>query len=196
MEVDYELEPKDLIAYNKYFATKQTTHRPMVAMYSFIFGTFLLADFIYAIVAGSADVWNLKSFLTHLIIRFIVLAILVAFVLTALHIIQLRLGNFVAEIGKNGVLCPHKIILNEKELIEMTNVNSSRHSWSSVASIEEVEKFILITVGSSATFFIPKRYFQDREHIEKFLGTANYYQQNADNTFQLSYLTDYEKSLQ
>lgn len=196
MEVSYELEPKDLIAYNKYFASKQKTHKPMVAMYSFIFGTFLLADFVYAILSGSADIWNFKSFLTHLIIRFLVLALLVGVVLTVLYVIQLRLGKFVAKIEKNGVLCPHKIVINEKELIEMTNVNSSRHSWSSVANIEEIEKFILITVSSSATFIIPKRHFQDREHIEKFLETANCYHQNANNTFQLSYLTEYEKSLQ
>ena len=128
MEINYELKPKDLIAYNKYFASKQKAHKPMVAIYSFIFGVFLLADFIYAIFSGSADVWNLKSFLTHLIIRIVILAIIVGIVLTALYLIQLRLGNFVAEIEKNGVLCQHKLILNEKELIEITNVTISRHS--------------------------------------------------------------------
>ncbi len=169
MEVSYELEPKDLIAYNKYFASKQKTHKPMVAMYSFIFGTFLLADFVYAILSGSADIWNFKSFLTHLIIRFLVLALLVGVVLTVLYVIQLRLGKFVAKIEKNGVLCPHKIVINEKELIEMTNVNSSRHSWSSVANIEEIENLFLSPLAHQPLSSFPKGIFKTANILKNFL---------------------------
>lgn len=196
MEINYELQPKDLIEYNKYAARQQHTHKPMVAVISFILITFLLADFIYAIIFGLADVWSFESFLTNLFIRLLIFAALLGFILIVFHLAQLRAGNFIAKNEANGLLCRHKIVLDEKELIEITNVNASRHAWSSVAQIEEIEKFLVITISSSGAFVIPKRYFQDREHIKKFIETAEYFRQNASNTFQLSYLTEYEKSLQ
>ena len=195
MEINYELEAKDLIAYHKHAAKDERMHKTMVRIYSFVLGTFILADFIYAIFLGWADVWSFKSFLLHLAIRILICAALVGFILLVTHLIQLRLGKRVADFEQNGVLCPHKMVLNEKELIEITNVNTSRHAWASIAEIEETEKLLLITISSSATFIIPKRYFRDSEHIKNFLETANYYRENASHTFQLSYLTEYEKSL-
>lgn len=196
MEIDYELEPKDLIAFNKYVANRQKTYAPMGAIFSFVFITFLLADFIYAVFAGLADVSSLDLFLKHLLIRLVILTGLIGITLIVFYLVQLKLANHLAGLEDNGVLCRHKIILNEKELIEVTKVNTSRHSWLSVAKIEDAGNLLLITISSSATFIIPKRCFQDREHVKKFLETANYYWQNAGDSFQLSYLTEYEKSLQ
>jgi hypothetical protein len=196
MEINYELEPKDLIAFNKHNARQRKTHLPLTTLFFFVLVMFLSADFIYAFFSGSVVIWDFKSFSTHLFIRLVILAVMLGVIILALYLMQLKLGNYVAGIEDNGVLCQHKIVLNERELIEITKVNTSRHSWTNVAKIEEIEKFLLVTVGSSATFVIPKRYFKDREEIKTFLKTANYYRENASHTFQPSHLTEYEKSLQ
>ena len=196
MEINYELEPKDLIAFNKYNAKKMKTHVPLVVVYSFVFIVFLGADFVYAIFAGWIDVWNSGSLVTHLIIRVVIWAALVGIVLLVFYLVQLKAANAAAETQKNGVFCPHKMILSEKELIEITEVNTSRYAWACITPIVEIEDFILVPIASSATHIIPKRYFKDREHIDEFVETAKQYRQDAESDFQLSHLVEYEKTLE
>jgi hypothetical protein len=97
---------------------------------------------------------------------------------------------------ENGLVCEHKIILTENELIEVTDVNLSRYSWKAVGEIKELESFILINILMSGSFLIPKRYFQDGAEARDFLEKAQYYKQNAENSFQPSQFIEYEKSLE
>ncbi len=85
---------------------------------------------------------------------------------------------------------------DRKELIELTDVNTARYSWKAIGETKELESFITINVLMSSLYIIPKRHFQDRAQINKFLETANQYQQNAEGIFQLSHLTEYEKSFE
>jgi hypothetical protein len=79
----------------------------------------------------------------------------------------------VASIRNNGILCEHKIVLDENEFIEITDVNTSSHSWLSVGEIKELESFVMINVNFCGTHFIPKRFFNDERHIQEFVETAH-----------------------
>jgi asparagine N-glycosylation enzyme membrane subunit Stt3 len=195
MEINYELETEDLILYSKQAARESPTHEPLTFIFGFFSLCFLFTDFIFAIFFGFPGTITINWLILILVFRLVILTLCLGLVLLIVRFFQLRLGNKIAGIEENGLLCQHKIVLNEKELIEITNVNNSRHSWNSIAKIEENEAFVLITIATSATYFIPKRFFQDGKHVKKFLETARHYRQNASHIFQPSYLTEYEKSL-
>jgi hypothetical protein len=191
MEINYVLEPKDLIKFNKIIAKSGKTHKPLVAIFTSIFLLFMFADLIYAFFAGTMGDWTVGTFLFNLVIRAFVLSALLGIILGVLYYVQLKAVNKFAE-NPNGVLCEHKIVINETELIEITDVNTSRHSWRGISNIEEIDEFIKIDVASSASYVIPKRFFQNRGQIEEFIGAAEHFQQNAINSFNYSHLAAFD----
>ena len=83
----------------------------------------------------------------------------------------------------NGVLGHHKIVLNDKGLIETMSVNETFHSWKSVERIEQSDEYIFIYIGPSMAHFIPKRFFADRGDAERFFAVAQSYKKAADKGF-------------
>jgi hypothetical protein len=94
--------------------------------------------------------------------------------------------------GKNGVFCEHKIILEDDELIEITDINTSRYSWKAIGEITENEGFVVIPVNMSYNYLIPKRFFTNRNHIKEFIDNANEYKQNAELRFNSSHFAKFE----
>lgn len=195
MEINYELNPDDFIKFSKEIAPTQKKHKPLVIIYAIMYLLFIFADIIYALFSGTLKDWNPSALIMNILLRtFITFAV----ILVCLGIIKLITKIKAKEVLKepeNGLFCEHRIILTENELIELTDVNTSRYSWKAIGELKELENFILINVLMSSTYVIPKRYFENQKHINKFLETANYYRLNADNTFQPSHFIEYEKSL-
>lgn len=196
MEINYELKPTDIVQYGKEIAPTQKSHQPMVVIYFITFLVFIFADVIFAFFSGSLNDWEFAELLMNIGLRIIITFAAILIVLAVVKLIIREKSQGLLKEPTNGLFCEHKIILTENELIELTDVNTSRFAWKAIGEIKELENFVLINVLMSSTYIIPKRYFQNREHLKTFLVTANSYQQNADKTFHLSHLIEYEKSLQ
>ena len=196
MEINYELTPEDFYAFSKENAPTQKKHQPTVAIFMIAYLLFIFADIIYAFFSGSLNDWSFGAFLINIGLRTALTFFVIAMLLAIIKLISMKKLNDVTKGQENGLFCEHRIIMTENELIEVTDVNTSRYSWKAIEEIKEIESFVLINVVMSSSYVIPKRCFQDSEHIKKFVETANYYQQNAGNTFQPSHFTTYEKSLE
>lgn len=196
MEVIYELTPGDFYLFGKENAPSQKNHRPVVFIFLTAYLLFIFADIIYAFFSGSLNEWDFNALVLNICLRTaltfgVILALLVVIKLTALK----KVKDVIGENQKNGTFCEHRIIINENELIEITEYNISRYSWKTIGEIKELESFLLINVALSSSYIIPKRNFENREQINKFFQTANYYRQNAGHNFQPTYFIQYEKSL-
>ncbi len=81
---------------------------------------------------------------------------------------------------RNGVACRHTIILDEKDLIEITDVNTTFFDWSGIKSIQSLPTCILIQNKGNQFHAIPKRFFDNKKQAEEFVETANYYREQAE----------------
>ena len=196
MEINYELKTEDFYQFSKENAPAESTHKPMVILYLILYLTFILADVIYILLTGWNN-WNPVTLLLSIFIRTIFCLVSV-FVIVALfkRVAVKKAEDILSKQGQNGAFCEHRIIINEKELIELTDVNTARYSWKTIGEIKEFENFVTIEVVMSSSYVIPKRCFEDRQHLKNFIETAKQYRQNAENSFQLSHLLEYEKSLE
>ena len=194
MEINYELSPQDFVKYSKAISKSANTHLPMVFLFTSIALLFIFADFFYVYFAGTMDGWTVETFLLSLGIRLLIALGLLGIIAVVLNFILLRFGNKISENPKNGVLCKHKIILNENELVEITDVNTSHYSWHGIGKIKEIEEFIIIEVLSSSSYVIPTRFFQNRTQIEKFIETATFYRQNSIEAFSPPHLAGFEEN--
>ena len=196
MEISYELEAEDFIQLGKELARTQKEHKPMIVLYTITFLVFLLSDIIYSVVLSKMQGWNFGALLIGAGFKILISFFAIFYLFGIARYFVLRKNKKILEEPKNGLLCEHKIILKENELIEVTDLNLARYSWKAIGEIKELESFVLIEVLLSGSFIIPKRYFQDREHAKNFVETANFHKQNAENTFQPSHFIEYEKSLE
>ncbi|HMS41382.1 MAG TPA: YcxB family protein [Pyrinomonadaceae bacterium] len=194
MEINYELKPEDFFQFSKENAPTQKEHQPFVLIFLIIYLLFIFADVLYTIFSGS---WNSGGSLVVIILvrTFIGFALLLIFQGIIKLIVRAKTQEVLNE-PQNGLFCEHRIILFETELLEVTDVNTSRYAWKAIGEIKELESFLVINVLLSSAYIIPKKYFQDREHINKFIETAKLYKQNSENMFQPSHLIEYEKRLE
>lgn len=196
MEIDYELTPEDFYKFSKENAPSQSTYKPMGVIFLAIFIIFIFADVIYSLFFGSLSEWNIGYFLKNLALRTAITFGTIVFILLLFKLFSKFWAKKAAEEEKNGLICNHRIILTEKELIELTDVNTSRYLWQAIGEIKELENFVSIAVQMSGLFIIPKKNFQDIKQLRDFLDAAKQYQQSAKDTFQLSHILEYEKSLE
>jgi uncharacterized membrane protein len=192
MEINYELTQQDFLEYQKIVARQNTAMMTAGQMLGVISGFLIIADFIYCVATGMFDFSN-GNILTYLFGRFV---LLIALLLSSAFLLNMYAKKAIDKatnvVGENGVFCEHKIILNENEFIEITDVNTSRHSWVGVGEITENEKFVVIPLNLSSSFTIPKRYFQNEESAKMFVDTANEYRKNADLKFNPSHFSRFE----
>lgn len=127
MEINYELTPKDYFNFVKENAPSQNTHKPFVAVFSIIFCVFILADVLYSLFFGALSDWNIKVFLLSIGLRTIVTFAAILVILGGIKIYTNYQAKKVSEEPQNGLFCEHRILLTEKELIELTDVNTARY---------------------------------------------------------------------
>lgn len=192
MEINYELTTEDFVEFQKIVTRQNKTHINIGRTIGVVFTLLILADFIYCLVTGLIQ-FNGKSFLLYLFGRFLLQFLFLIAAAKALYWGSQKLADKATnKIGKNGVFCEHRLVLDEDELIEITDVNTSQFSWIGIGEITENEKFVVIPINLSASFTVPKRYFTDSKHLKEFIDTANEYRQNAQLRFNPSHLARFE----
>jgi hypothetical protein len=195
MEINYDLKPEDFVQFGKEIAPSQITHKPQVTAYLIMYFLFIFGDIIYALFSGSLKNWDLSAFLMTIVLRTVITFAMVIICLGIIKLIVRRKAKDVSQEQANGLFCEHRIVLTENELIEITDVNTSRYAWKAIGEIKELQGFVLINVMLSSTYVIPVRAFRNQEHLTNFIEKANYFKQNAVNSFQPSHFIEYEKSL-
>jgi len=165
MEIEYDLTKEDLYIYQWRALQRPEVRRAMRKGYLVVAGVILLPFII--------SPW---SFL-HLI-NWIIMALTLTIVLS----IQWAFNNPLAkrslrrlveeEQPNRGGRGRHKIVLNERGLIESTNVNESFISWTGVDRVEQDDDYIFIRTPPHHVYAIPKRAFVSREMAEAFYTVA------------------------
>lgn len=196
MKIKYELTPEDFYRFSKENAPSQFTHKPMVALYALTYLVFIFADIIYALIFGMPSDWSIGAILMSILIRTVICSLALFVVLGLIKLFVNKKSKELTSKPNNGAFCEHQIIINERELIELTNVNTSRYSWKTIGEIKEMENFVVIEILLSSSYIIPKRFFQNKQEIKNFIQTANSYKQDAELRFAPSHIIDYEKRLE
>jgi hypothetical protein len=192
MEIKYELTPQHLIDFQKITYKNDVQTTLIGNTFGGIIAVLVLVDFVYCFVIGSIP-FSLSSFIIYFAVRVLIIFLLLIGIICFSRFMQNKYAKIIEkDTSKNGLFCEHKIILNEEELIEITDVNFARYSWSGIGEITENEKFVLIPINLSSTFTIPKESFESIDSLKEFIDNANEYRQNAQLRFNSSYFTRYE----
>lgn len=192
-EIKFELTSQDLAEYQQIAARENKVNVTFGRILGVVLTAILIADFLFNMFTGA--IGNNPSFiLLNLFARLVLLTILLFASSIILSAIGRKMINKMDGSEKNGVFCEHRIVLTEKEFIELTDVNMARYSWQAVGEIRENEKFVVIPINLSATHIIPKRFFDDEKQIKNFLETAAEYRENSRQRFNPSYIANYELS--
>jgi YcxB-like protein len=166
MEVEYELTPEDLYAFQwraVFDSPRMKPTRRRVYLYWF------LALLIIALVpAIGADGFVIsRANFGFLLIAFPIVAAAQWFLERRLmRKAILRLMN--DEKPGRGQLGRHRLALTDTGVVESTAVNESRTSWAGVDRVEQNADYIFIYISPAAAHVIPKRAFPDPQAAEAF----------------------------
>jgi hypothetical protein len=172
MEVEYELTPDDLYAFQWRAAfdsplSKRTARKVYLGWF--------LALLLFSIVpAIGPDGFVISR------IDFKFLLIAFPIVILAQHFLgRWLMRGAIRRLLRNekpgkGQLGRHKVVLTEGGVVESTAVGESRTSWAGVHRIEQNPRYIFIYTSPAAAHLIPKRAFRDMQEAEVFyqLGTT------------------------
>lgn len=189
MKVKYEINAEDIYQFGKENSPSQKEYNPTVIIFTFTFILFIFADLIYSYFFGVLKDLDFSWLLINILVRFILTFVLILIVLGFIRLMVAKKKQEVLEMGKNAIFCEHQILLNETELIEITDINNSRFSWKAIGEIKESENFIFFELLAAFTYVIPKRYFEDQKHINDFTNTFNTFKQNSLNTYSPSHFS-------
>jgi hypothetical protein len=170
MEVEYEITPEDLYAFQWRGVYRSPIGRRMrLKVYVYLFLAFLLVSLLPAIGADGFTVSRVSF--TFLAVTFPVVALL------TWYFERRQTRRVILEILKKekpdrGQLGRHKVSLNEAGLLEATAVGESRTSWAGVDRVEQDGEYIFIYTAPHAAHIIPKRAFAEAREAESFYQLA------------------------
>ena len=161
-EVEYELTPDDLFAFQLY-ATKHSRTAKRLNRYTYMayggailllallsmpwFSLIALAGFIVSLVTFIALAYWSTGFLTRRAIR-----------------------DYVSqEIPEKGQLGKHRIRLDEHGITESTAVGESRVSWAGIDRVEQTSDAVLVYTTPTAAHMIPRRAFKSQAEQDSFV---------------------------
>lgn len=192
MEINYELTTEDFLELTRITARENKTSMNTARLIGVVFVLLIVLDFIYCIATGLIQL-KPSSILLYFFGRLLFQLLFLLASVKVLNLASQKMADKTNEKAKtNGVFCEHKIILDEEELIEITDINTSRYSWKAIGEISENEGFVVIPVNLSYNYVIPKRFFSNEKHIKEFIDTANEYKQNAELRFNSSHFAKFE----
>lgn len=166
MEVEYELTPDDLYAFQwrAVFVTPRGRHARRT-----VYLLWVLAVLLFAIVpAIGADGFAIS----RVSLTFMVVAIPIVFLFQSfldrwlVRRVILRLLD--DEKPGRGQLGMHRIVVSQDGLIESTAVGESRTSWGGVDRIEQDQHYIFIYTSPAAAHVVPKRAFRNPQEADAF----------------------------
>lgn len=190
-EIKFELTAEDLAECQQLAARENKVNVTSGKIIGVVLVVVTIADAIFSYATGMIGN-NFVLMLLGLSVRLFLLMLLLYASSIVLNSIHKKLVNKMDGSEKNGVFCEHRLILTEKEFIELTDVNMARYSWQTVGEVSENEKFVMIPINLTATHIIPKRFFDDEKQIKNFIETVTEYRENSRQRFNPSYIASYE----
>ena len=177
MDIEYEVTRDDLFAF-QWRAVKRSApvKRSKRKAYAILFIALLLVSILPSIGPDGFDI--MRANFAFLAISFSIVAVLTWFFDRGLTIRAINELIDKEKPGK-GLLGKHKIIMNEKEVIESTDVGQSRTSWIGVDRVEQSDEHIFIYTTPHAAHLIPKRSFASGSAAESFWEAAKLYKHAA-----------------
>jgi YcxB-like protein len=176
MEITFEVKLSDYVI-GSWFQTLKNPSARKILLFPFIFPLLPLAMIFLNILTGSYPVeffWrNLPEILRFTAVYIVVLGVFMFIIQTIAYMMMMPKGK------RNGVSCLHTIILDENDLIEITDVNTTFSDWNGFKSISSLPNCVLIQNKGNQSHIIPKRYFEDKQQVEEFVELANFYHQKA-----------------
>lgn len=175
MEVEYQITADDLFAFQwraAYESRRGRRYRRMAYVYLFVA---LLLLTIMGTISSEGFVISQAVFLA---IPFIIVALIYWLLvrrLTRKAILELLRD----EKPDKGQLGMHKLVLDEKGVVETTAVGESRTLWAGVDRVEQNGGYIFIYTTPAAAHVIPKRAFENAQQAESFYALARLSQQIA-----------------
>ena len=166
MEIEYELTPDDLYAFQwraVFLSPRGRRVRRTVYL------LWVLAVLLFAIVpAIGAD----GFVISRVSFNFIVIAIPIVFLFQwclERWLVRRAIRQLLEdEKPGRGQLGKHRIILSENGLTESTAVGESRTSWAGVDRVEQNPDYVFIYTAPAAAHLIPKRAFRNLQEAEAF----------------------------
>jgi hypothetical protein len=166
MEVEYELTPDDLYAFQWRGAFVSPRGRKARRTAYILW---VVAVLLFAIVpAIGADGFAISRVSFTFIAVAIAIAFLFQWLLERWLMRRTILQLIRDEKPGRGLLGRHRIVATEEGLTESTPVGESRTSWAGVDRIEEDPRYIFIYTSVAAAHIIPKRAFSDPQEAEAF----------------------------
>jgi hypothetical protein len=166
MQVEYELTPKDLYAFQwRAVFESPLGRRSRRTVY---LGWALAVLLFSAVPAIGPDGFVLSR------MNFTFLVVALPIVLVAQWYLETRLMRrairrlLADEKPERGQLGKHRMLVSEEGVIESTAVGESRTSWAGVDRIEQNPDYIFIYTSPSAAHLIPRRAFKDLDESETF----------------------------
>lgn len=162
MQLTYELEKADLLAFQRYFfKTSPALKKMRRVLFWFLlaFVSFLSYDPESLFVSAAFFVFNLA------------VGMCIVWVSTwASNEYLFRRG--VPQGQDNGLTGRHQLIIDEHKVVEITSVNEAHHQWKGMDRVEEDEQYVYIFITPQAAHVIPKRAFADEQQAAQFFATA------------------------
>ena len=169
MEVEYEITYDDLYS----FYWRAGNRSPILRRQRrWVYIYFFLSFLFFAFLPASAEVFALsRAGLLWLLVIFPAVAFIVW------HLDRRKTRRAIVELivddnPGRGQLGPHKISLNEKEVVENTAVGESRTLWAGVERVEQNQDHIFIYTTPTFAYIIPKRAFRSVQDAKSFYQTA------------------------
>ncbi len=194
MEIIYEVTADDYYNFGRENSRSQAEFQPTVIILTLTILIFIFADLIYSYFLGALKYLNPEWVILNIIARLFLSIILMLLVMITFNLIVGRKKRKIEEMSKNASLCEHKLILTEKELIEITDLYTNRSSWKAIGEIKESDNFLFFGSAMAHTYIIPKKYFGDRKQVKDFVNTYNTYRQKSLNEYRPSYFVVLDKS--
>src|SRR5215208_1343974 len=166
MEVEYELTPDDLYAFQWRAAFDSPLGRRVARKVYLGWFLALLLFSILPAIGPDGFVISRVNF-TFLIIAFPIVA-LAQWFLERRMMRRAILRLLKQEKPGRGQLGRHKLVVTESGVVESTAVGESRTSWAGVDRIEQNPQYIFIYTSPAAAHVIPKRAFRDIQEAEGF----------------------------
>ena len=170
MEVEYEITPNDLYAFQwRAVGKSPQVRRSKRNVYIYYFSALLLFSILPSIGADGFDITRMNF--TFLVIAFPAVAF------SHRYFDDRRTKRIVREAVSGekpdrGQLGRHKLVLNDKGIIESTAVGESKTSWDGVDRVENDNEYVYIYISPVSAHVIPKRAFVTARVADDFYQLA------------------------
>ncbi|WP_207420246.1 YcxB family protein [Desertivirga brevis] len=155
MEISVEITKEDYLNFNKFYFQKKKSKQRYIrtGIFSVLLALLVRADYTF----------DLEAFILITIGTFVFQLLMLQVFLPPL---MKLMGHTPA---KNGSILGKRVFrITDEGITEESENSTSFHKWKSVKSVDENDRSLFIFVDTIAAYIIPKRYFENDEHLASF----------------------------